>query len=82
MTDEQLKNMLVYVALWLLMGLATGLAVSIGAGTVPLFREGEYLASGKEAFAGALGFLSAGLGTWLAANRPKVGEETSVKKKK
>lgn len=79
MTSEALRNLLVYVSLWLLMGLASALAVSIGAGVVPLFREGEYLAAGRTEFASALGFLSSGLGVWLAANRPKLGTEAEAK---
>ena len=82
MTHEQLNNLFIYVALWLLMGLASALAVGIGAGVVPVFREGELLATSREVFAAALGFLATGLGTWLAANRPKLGTEEVVKQAK
>lgn len=78
-TNEQLNNLLIYVALWLLMGLASALAVSVGAGAVPPFQDGQPFAAGRTEIAAAFGFLAAGLGTWLTANRPKLGTEETVK---
>ncbi len=78
--DAKLANLFVYAGLWILMGIATALAVAIGAGAVPPFREGEVLFAAKQEIGSAFGFLATGLGVWLSANRPQLGTEETVKK--
>lgn len=75
MTDAQLRNLLTYLAVALLNILAIAVAAALAGGTMPGFREGEFLRPSEDAAVGLLALCVPLLTTWLAAHRPRLGSE-------
>lgn len=75
MGDLTLRNLLIYCLVGAAEALAVCLAAAFGAGSVPLFREGEFFAPISGGVIAGLAVAIPALGTWLAANRPKLGRE-------
>jgi hypothetical protein len=74
-SNDQLKNLLIYVGVALANMIAIGVAAALAAGTMPGFRDGELLAPAKTEAVGLLALLAPILSTWLASNRPRYGSE-------
>lgn len=75
MTDQTLRNLGFYALIALVNMVAIATAAGLGAGTVPLFRDGEFMAPARGDLAALLAVGLPLLSTWLAANRPKYGHE-------
>jgi hypothetical protein len=74
-SNDQLKNLLIYIGVALANMVAIGVAAALAAGTMPGFRDGELLAPAKTEAVGLLALLAPILSTWLASNRPRFGSE-------
>jgi len=76
MNELELRNVLLYGIIAVLNTLLGLVAVMMAAGALYGFREGEPLASIAKEMAGILTLVAAGLASWLAANRPRIGSAT------
>jgi hypothetical protein len=74
-SNDQLKNLLIYIGVALANMVAIGVAAALAAGTMPGFRDGELLAPAKTEAVGLLAVVAPILSTWLASNRPRFGSE-------
>lgn len=76
MNEIELKNVLLY-GLIAVLNIALGLvAVMIADGTAYGFRPGDSLEPAGVQLAGVLTVVTAGLASWLTANRPRIGSAT------
>jgi hypothetical protein len=75
MSDLKLQNLLIYLGVGLLNALAIATAAALAAGTMPGFRDGEFLRPSEDVVVGLLALLVPVLTTWLASNRPRFGSE-------
>lgn len=75
MTTAQLNNLLIFVGVALLNMLVIASAAALAAGTMPGFREGEFLRPAASTAVALLAFLAPILSSWISANRPRLGSE-------
>lgn len=75
MTPLTLRNLLTYILIWALVMVLGWLATLIATGMLWGFRPGEPLADGAAQASVALLAGASALGTWLSANRPRLGRE-------
>jgi hypothetical protein len=75
MNTAMLRNLLIYAGVAVVNALAIALAAALAAGSLPGFREGEFLAPATASIIALMAILTPILTAWLASNRPRFGSE-------
>jgi hypothetical protein len=73
--SAQMKNLLVYCGVAVANMLAIATAAALAAGTLPGFREAEFLAPAVPSLVALVALLAPIPTAWLASNRPRIGSE-------